>query len=131
MTEKLLTNSQQKNSDAAIAYWEETLMDENGVRGLVGREYTIFGNLGDTYTGLTGKTKEALVGVYISLHQYFQNSRIDIQTQSMHRLMMMSQSSCKVRRYIFTAIIGDARRGWMPGLLKRLAGFRTHFASDF
>ncbi|WP_442898598.1 restriction endonuclease subunit S [Escherichia sp. L614-1] len=44
-------------------------------------EYTIFGNLGDTYTGLTGKTKEDFGAgkPYIPYINIFKNSRIDIQ----------------------------------------------------
>ena len=83
VTEKLLTNSQQQKKALMqqLLTGRKRLRDENGVRFSGEWEYTIFGNLGDTYTGLTGKTKEDFGAgkPYIPYINIFKNSRIDIQ----------------------------------------------------
>ena len=83
VTEKLLTNSQQQKKALMqqLLTGKKRLLDENGVRFSGEWEYTIFGNLGDTYTGLTGKTKEDFGAgkPYIPYINIFKNSRIDIQ----------------------------------------------------
>ncbi|XQL54569.1 restriction endonuclease subunit S [Escherichia coli] len=83
VTEKLLTNSQQQKKALMqqLLTGKKRLLDENGVRFSGEWEYTIFGNLGDTYTGLTGKTKDDLGAgkPYIPYINIFKNSRIDIQ----------------------------------------------------
>ncbi|MEG5535373.1 restriction endonuclease subunit S [Enterobacter kobei] len=83
VTEKLLTNSQQQKKVLMqqLLTGRKRLRDENGVRFSGEWEYTIFGNLGDTYTGLTGKTKEDFGAgkPYIPYINIFKNSRIDIQ----------------------------------------------------
>ncbi|EQA1677635.1 restriction endonuclease subunit S [Enterobacter hormaechei] len=83
VTEKLLTNSQQQKKAMMqqLLTGRKRLRDENGVRFSGEWEYTIFGNLGDTYTGLTGKTKEDFGAgkPYIPYINIFKNSRIDIQ----------------------------------------------------
>ena len=83
VTEKLLTNSQQQKKALMqqLITGKKRLLDERGVRFSGEWEYTIFGNLGDTYTGLTGKTKEDFGAgkPYIPYINIFKNSRIDIQ----------------------------------------------------
>ncbi|EFO2311110.1 restriction endonuclease subunit S [Escherichia coli] len=83
VTEKLLANSQQQKKALMqqLLTGKKRLLDENGVRFSGEWEYTIFGNLGDTYTGLTGKTKEDFGAgkPYIPYINIFKNSRIDIQ----------------------------------------------------
>ena len=83
VTEKLLTNSQQQKKALMqqLLTGKKRLLDERGVRFSGEWEYTIFGNLGDTYTGLTGKTKEDFGAgkPYIPYINIFKNSRIDIQ----------------------------------------------------
>ena len=83
VTEKLLANSQQQKKALMqqLLTGRKRLRDENGVRFSGEWEYTIFGNLGDTYTGLTGKTKEDFGAgkPYIPYINIFKNSRIDIQ----------------------------------------------------
>ncbi|NUE51569.1 restriction endonuclease subunit S [Escherichia coli] len=83
VTEKLLTNSQRQKKALMqqLLTGKKRLLDENGVRFSGEWEYTIFGNLGDTYTGLTGKTKEDFGAgkPYIPYINIFKNSRIDIQ----------------------------------------------------
>ncbi|KJQ02404.1 restriction endonuclease subunit S [Enterobacter asburiae] len=83
VTEKLLTNSQQQKKALMqqLLTGRKRLRDENGVRFSGEWEYTIFGNLGDTYTGLTGKTKEDFGAgkPYTPYINIFKNSRIDIQ----------------------------------------------------
>ncbi|XQL52982.1 restriction endonuclease subunit S [Escherichia coli] len=83
VTEKLLTNSQQQKKALMqqLLTGKKRLLDENGVRFSGEWEYTIFGNLGDTYTGLTGKTKDDFGAgkPYIPYINIFKNSRIDIQ----------------------------------------------------
>ncbi|WP_410471353.1 restriction endonuclease subunit S [Escherichia coli] len=83
VTGKLLTNShrQKKALMQQLLTGKKRLLDENGVRFSGEWEYTIFGNLGDTYTGLTGKTKEDFGAgkPYIPYINIFKNSRIDIQ----------------------------------------------------
>ena len=83
VTEKCLTNSkrQKKALMQQLLTGKKRLLDENGVRFSGEWEYTIFGNLGDTYTGLTGKTKEDFGAgkPYIPYINIFKNSRIDIQ----------------------------------------------------
>jgi len=83
VTEKLLTNSQQQKKALMqqLLTGKKRLLDENGVRFSGEWEYTIFGKLGDTYTGLTGKTKEDFGAgkPYIPYINIFKNSRIDIQ----------------------------------------------------
>ena len=83
VTEKLLTNSQRQKKALMqqLLTGKKRLLDERGVRFSGEWEYTIFGNLGDTYTGLTGKTKEDFGAgkPYIPYINIFKNSRIDIQ----------------------------------------------------
>ena len=83
VTEKLLTNSQQQKKALMqqLLTGKKRLLDERGVRFSGEWEYTIFGNLGDTYTGLTGKTKEDFGAgkPYIPYINIFKNSRTDIQ----------------------------------------------------
>ncbi len=83
VTEKLLTNSQQQKKALMqqLLTGKKRLLDERGVRFSGEWKYTIFGNLGDTYTGLTGKTKEDFGAgkPYIPYINIFKNSRIDIQ----------------------------------------------------
>lgn len=83
VTEKLLANSQRQKKALMqqLLTGRKRLRDENGVRFSGEWEYTIFGNLGDTYTGLTGKTKEDFGAgkPYIPYINIFKNSRIDIQ----------------------------------------------------
>lgn len=83
VTESLLANSQQQKKALMqqLLTGRKRLRDENGVRFSGEWEYTIFGNLGDTYTGLTGKTKEDFGAgkPYIPYINIFKNSRIDIQ----------------------------------------------------
>lgn len=83
VTEKLLANSQKQKKALMqqLLTGRKRLRDENGVRFSGEWEYTIFGNLGDTYTGLTGKTKEDFGAgkPYIPYINIFKNSRIDIQ----------------------------------------------------
>lgn len=84
VTEKLLTNSQQQKKALMqqLLTGRKRLLDENGMRFSGEWGYTIFGNLGDTYTGLTGKTKEDFGAgkPYIPYINIFKNSRIDIQS---------------------------------------------------
>ena len=84
VTEKLLTNSQQQKKALMqqLLTGKKRLLDEKGERFSGEWEYTIFGNLGDTYTGLTGKTKEDFGAgkPYIPYINIFKNSRIDIQS---------------------------------------------------
>ena len=81
-TEKLLKNSQQQKKALIqqLLTGKKRLLDENGVRfSGAWKEYPL-GNLGNTFTGLTGKTKEDFgSGVpYITYMNIFKNNRIDI-----------------------------------------------------
>lgn len=81
-TEKLLENSQQQKKALMqqLLTGKKRLLDENGVNFSEGwNEYSL-GNLGNTFTGLTGKTKDDFgSGVpYITYMNIFKNSRIDI-----------------------------------------------------
>ena len=81
-TEKLLENSQQQKKALMqqLLTGKKRLLDENGVRfSGAWKEYPL-GNLGNTFTGLTGKTKEDFgSGVpYITYMNIFKNNRIDI-----------------------------------------------------
>jgi type I restriction enzyme S subunit len=81
-TEKLLENSQQQKKALMqqLLTGNKRLLDENGVNFSEGwNEYSL-GNLGNTFTGLTGKTKDDFgSGVpYITYMNIFKNSRIDI-----------------------------------------------------
>lgn len=84
VTEKFLANSQQQKKALMqqLITGKKRLLDEKGERFSGEWEYTIFGNLGDTYTGLTGKTKEDFGAgkPYIPYINIFKNSRIDIQS---------------------------------------------------
>lgn len=82
VTEKLLENSQQQKKALMqqLLTGKKRLLDEKGVRfGGEWNEYSL-GNLGNTFTGLTGKTKDDFgSGVpYITYMNIFKNSRIDI-----------------------------------------------------
>ncbi|MCU4408639.1 restriction endonuclease subunit S [Acinetobacter junii] len=82
VTEKLLENSQQQKKALMqqLLMGKKRLLDENGVNFSEGwNEYSL-GNLGNTFTGLTGKTKDDFgSGVpYITYMNIFKNSRIDI-----------------------------------------------------
>lgn len=81
-TEKMLENSQQQKKALMqqLLTGKKRLFDENGERFSEGwNEYSL-GNLGNTFTGLTGKTKDDFgSGVpYITYMNIFKNSRIDI-----------------------------------------------------
>jgi len=81
-TEKLLKNSQEQKKALMqqLLTGKKRLLDENGVNFSEGwNEYSL-GNLGNTFTGLTGKTKDDFgSGVpYITYMNIFKNSRIDI-----------------------------------------------------
>lgn len=81
-TEKLLENSQKQKKALMqqLLIGKKRLLDENGVSfGEDWSEYSL-GNLGNTFTGLTGKTKDDFgSGVpYITYMNIFKNSRIDI-----------------------------------------------------
>ena len=84
VTEKFLANSQQQKKALMqqLITGKKRLLDEKGERFSGEWEYTIFGNLGDTYTSLTGKTKEDFGAgkPYIPYINIFKNSRIDIQS---------------------------------------------------
>ena len=82
VTEKLLENSQQQKKALMqqLLTGKKRLLDENGERfSGEWNEYSL-GNLGNTFTGLTGKTKDDFgSGVpYITYMNIFKNSRIDI-----------------------------------------------------
>lgn len=82
VTEQLLANSQQQKKALMqqLLTGKKRLLDENGV-GFEG-EWKIhsLGSLGDTYTGLTGKSKEDFGSgkPYITYMNIFKNNRIDI-----------------------------------------------------
>lgn len=81
-TEKMLDNSQKQKKALMqqLLTGKKRLLDENGVNFSEGwNEYSL-GNLGNTFTGLTGKTKDDFgSGVpYITYMNIFKNSRIDI-----------------------------------------------------
>ena len=81
-TEKLLENSQQQKKALMqqLLTGKKRLLDEAGVSfSEEWKEYPL-GNLGNTFTGLTGKTKEDFgSGVpYITYMNIFKNNRIDI-----------------------------------------------------
>ena len=81
-TEKFLENSQQQKKALMqqLLTGKRRLLDENGVSFSEDwNEYSL-GNLGNTFTGLTGKTKDDFgSGVpYITYMNIFKNSRIDI-----------------------------------------------------
>lgn len=81
-TERLLENSQQQKKALMqqLLTGKKRLLDENGERfSGEWNEYSL-GNLGNTFTGLTGKTKDDFgSGVpYITYMNIFKNSRIDI-----------------------------------------------------
>lgn len=101
MTEKLLTNSQQQKKALMqqLLTGKKRLLDENGGRFSGEWEYTIFGDLGDTYTGLTGKTKEDFGAgkPYIPYINIFKNSRID--TQSLEYVQVHDDERQSVVKY--------------------------------
>lgn len=81
-TEKLLKNSQEQKKALMqqLLTGKKRLLDEAGVSfSEEWKEYPL-GNLGNTFTGLTGKTKEDFgSGVpYITYMNIFKNNRIDI-----------------------------------------------------
>ncbi|HBQ2124569.1 TPA: restriction endonuclease subunit S [Klebsiella pneumoniae] len=81
VTEKLLTNSQQQKKALMqqLLTGKKRLCDESGVRFSAEWEYNIFGSLGNTYTGLTAKTKEDFGAgkPYIPYINIFKNPRVD------------------------------------------------------
>ncbi|MGC1043901.1 restriction endonuclease subunit S [Pantoea agglomerans] len=101
VTEKLLTNSQQQKKALMqqLLTGKKRLLDENGGRFSGEWEYTIFGDLGDTYTGLTGKTKEDFGAgkPYIPYINIFKNSRID--TQSLEYVQVHDDERQSVVKY--------------------------------
>ena len=81
-TEQLIKNSQEQKKALMqqLLTGKKRLLDENGVNfSEEWNEYSL-GNLGNTFTGLTGKTKDDFgSGVpYITYMNIFKNSRIDI-----------------------------------------------------
>ena len=81
-TEKMLENSHQQKKALMqqLLTGKKRLLDENGEKfSGEWNEYSL-GNLGNTFTGLTGKTKDDFgSGVpYITYMNIFKNSRIDI-----------------------------------------------------
>ncbi|MBJ9476394.1 restriction endonuclease subunit S [Acinetobacter baumannii] len=82
VTEQLLKNSlqQKKALMQQLLTGKKRLLDENGVNFSEGWNEYLLGNLGNTFTGLTGKTKDDFgSGVpYITYMNIFKNSRIDI-----------------------------------------------------
>ena len=81
-TEKLLENSQQQKNALMqqLLTGKKRLRDEKGVEFSEDWNEYLLGNLGNTFTGLTGKTKDDFgSGVpYITYMNIFKNSRIDI-----------------------------------------------------
>lgn len=81
-TEKLLENSQQQKNALMqqLLTGKKRLLDENSVEFSEDWNEYLLGNLGNTFTGLTGKTKDDFgSGVpYITYMNIFKNSRIDI-----------------------------------------------------
>lgn len=81
-TEQLLTNSQQQKKALMqqLLTGKKRLLDENGVAFSGEWNEYLLGSLGNTFTGLTGKTKDDFgSGVpYITYMNIFKNSRIDI-----------------------------------------------------
>lgn len=82
VTEQLLANSQQQKKALMqqLLTGKKRLLDENGVRFEGEWQIYSLGSLGDTYTGLTGKSKEDFGSgkPYITYMNIFKNNRIDI-----------------------------------------------------
>ena len=82
VTEQLLANSQQQKKALMqqLLTGKKRLLDENGVRFEGEWKIHSLGSLGDTYTGLTGKSKEDFGSgkPYITYMNIFKNNRIDI-----------------------------------------------------
>lgn len=101
VTEKLLTNSQQQKKALMqqLLTGKKRLCDESGVRFSAEWEYTIFGSLGNTYTGLTAKTKEDFGAgkPYIPYINIFKNSRVD--TQSLEYVQVHDDERQSVVKY--------------------------------
>lgn len=83
-TEQLLANSQQQKKALMqqLLTGKKRLLDQNGERFSGDWEAVILGELGSTYSGLTGKTKEDFGKgkPYIPYINIFRNSRIDLYT---------------------------------------------------
>ncbi|MDZ4050410.1 MAG: restriction endonuclease subunit S [Limnobacter sp.] len=83
-TEQLLTNSQQQKKALMqqLLTGKKRLLDKNGVKFSGEWRISILGELGDTYSGLTGKTKDDFGKgkSYIPYINIFRNSRIDLRT---------------------------------------------------
>ncbi|KOG94391.1 hypothetical protein AL345_09035 [Aeromonas caviae] len=82
-TEQLLANSQQQKKALMqqLLTGKKRLLDKNGVRFSGEWKKSTLGNLGNTFNGLTGKTKDdfGFGKKYIPYINIFKNSRIDLE----------------------------------------------------
>ncbi|MEH8254510.1 restriction endonuclease subunit S [Aeromonas veronii] len=82
-TEQLLANSQQQKKALMqqLLTGKKRLLDNNGVRFSGEWKKSTLGNLGNTFNGLTGKTKDdfGFGKKYIPYINIFKNSRIDLE----------------------------------------------------